>query len=141
MEVEPENPIQEALQQQESLYNEIMNQFYSPLQYALGRQNNQALQNLRGQWKSGNPPEQDRFAMAIQSLRDTVEQHRGQEDVSELEKRVQQLESMHQEITNDLGEQQVNEPMNQVANGGRRTRRRGNKHRRMKRRKTKRSRQ
>jgi hypothetical protein len=141
MEVEPENPIQEALQQQESLYNEIMNQFYSPLQYALGRQNNQALQNLRGQWTSGNPPEQDRFAMAIQSLRDTVEQHRGQEDVSELEKRVQQLESMHQEITNDLGEQQVNEPMNQVANGGRRTRRRGNKHRRTKRRKTKRSRQ
>jgi len=98
--------IQTAIQGHENIYNDLMSKFYSPIQYALEGQNAQTLQSLREQWTSGTIPEQDEFAIAIQSLRNTVEQYQEdpsvQNEVADLDKRVSQLESMHNEITNDL---------------------------------------
>ena len=127
MNVEPQNPadvIQTAIQEHENIYNDLLNKFYSPIQYALEGQNAQTLQGLREQWTSGTIPEQDEFAIEIQSLRNTVEQYQEdpsvQNEVADLDKRVSQLESMHNEITNDL---HVGNRQNSL-NGGRRNRKR-----------------
>lgn len=127
MNVEPQNPaevIQTAIQGHENIYNDLLTKFYSPIQYALEGQNAQTLQGLREQWTSGTIPEQDEFAIEIQSLRNTVEQYQEdpsvQNEVADLDKRVSQLESMHNEITNDL---QVGNQQNSL-NGGRRNRKR-----------------
>lgn len=118
----PTELIQNAMEQHETIYNELLEKFYSPIQYALEGKNSQTLQTLREQWTSGTIPEQDEFAIEIQSLRNTVEQYQEdpslQNEVADLDKRVSQLESMHNEITNDL---QVANQQNTL-NGGRRNR-------------------
>ena len=129
MNVEPN--IQDALQRQSNLYNELMTRFYDPLQRALEPRNDQAIQNLRDQWTGGNPPEQDRFAMEIQSLRDISDEVANQE----LASGVTQLESMHEDITKDL-QVQANQ-LNMILNGGRKKKRSATKRKRSQRGKSK----
>lgn len=128
----PEDPavvIERTLQQQETLYNDLFASFYDPLQSAQERQNAQEIDGLRERWSQGNFPEQDRFSMEIQTLRDTLEEYRNDPNVQELivdlASRVEQLESMHEDITNDL----LYANIQRFSGGRRRSTRKGKKSR------------
>lgn len=105
--------IQSALQQQETIYNDIF-KFYSDVQYAL-EGNEQSLVDLKEKWTGGIFPEEDRLTFEIDSLRQTLTTYETilnsstQSLLVELGERIQQLEYMHQEITSALQDVQSNE--------------------------------
>jgi hypothetical protein len=125
MEVENDDPaviIANAMNEQEVLYNDIM-ALYSPLQTALGQNNAQMTQQYRNQWNAGNPSLGARLTMRTQNLRDIVTQYQNDPnvDVQELRERVEQLESMLEDIVNDLAHaNQANQPMNGGKSKGKR---------------------
>lgn len=124
-----------ALIDQQSIYDELMSEFYSPIQLA----QEEELQGLRDAWTAGNFPAQDRYSMEIQTLRETYERYRNVPEAQDLLERVQQLESMHEDITRDLQESFV-APSYSTLNGAGGGLRKSRKSRKMKSKKSKKTR-